>query len=617
MAGDPQEQLKQKYERNGWPAQKRPDIKPVEGWSTALLASISRPRSHTVSPDGSQIAFFFDQAETSDLYTLPLSGGWPTRLTFDRDPFPYWADDPPQWSPDGRWLAYTAGGHVWVVPAQGGRKEKITHFAAGGGSPRWMPDSQGLLVTVSREERSRVLLTDRQGAWPRPVSDGPGHDQSPLPSPDGRRMVYVHRPLDDFNRSDIHLADLESGAVSHLTGTPGYHDYGPRWSPDGGRISFLSERPGFHELFILDVESGDERRLTALGQDIVEHVWSPDGDRILATINRAGAFDLALVDPSSGEVEDLRTGSGVHEQIRWLPDGRSVTFEYQDALTVPDIYQLDLDSRQARQITFSQPLALDAMTLAAPERVSFQSFDGLEIPAFLYRPAHPNGAAIVYPHGGPTSQYVLECDIVAQYFVAKGYTWLALNFRGSTGYGIDFERANHNVWGVDDTKDCLHGADYLAALDEVDPSRIGIFGASYGSYMVTCSLAYDPDYRFACGAAKYGDCDILSSWAQGDQDGREDLERQMQHPARNQAGYRAGSPVWQVANIQKPLLLSHGLLDERVHPLQSEEMVEALKREDKVFEYVTYPDEGHGFLKRRNKIDFYNRLERFLDWYLI
>lgn len=617
MAGDPIEQLKQKYERNGWPAQKRPDIKPVDGWSIPLLSTISRPRCHTVAPDGSRIAFFYDQAETSDLYIQSLGGGWPDRLTFDREMAPYWSDDPPQWSPDGQWLAYTNQGHVWVIPAAGGKAEKISHFSSGAGTPRWLPDSERLLVTVSREDRSRIILTDRQGAWPRPVTNGPGHDHSPHASPDGRQVVYVHQPLDDFNRSDIFLADLETGQTRPLTGTPGRHDHTPRWSPDGRWIGFLSERPEFYELFILDVESGKERQLTKTRHDVVEYTWSLDGRRLLCTLNRAGAFDLVLVDAESGQVEDIRSQYGVHAYPRWLPDGRAVTFEYEDSQNPPDIYHFDLDTRQIRSLTFSRPPVLSSMVLVVPERVSYRSFDGLEIPAFLYRPTQPNGAAVVYPHGGPTSQYVLEWDIVAQYFAAKGYTWLAPNFRGSTGYGIEFERANHGVWGVEDTKDCLYGADYLAGLDNVNSTRIGIFGASYGSYMAVCSLAYDPDYRFACGVAKYGDCDILSSWAQGDRSGREDLERMMKHPALNQAGYRAGSPVWEVAKIQRPLLISHGLLDDRVHPLQSEELVEALKREGKVFEYITYPDEGHGFLKRRNKIDFYTRLERFLDWYLL
>ena len=135
--------------------------------------------------------------------------------------------------------------------------------------------------------------------------------------------------------------------------------------------------------------------------------------------------------------------------------------------------------------------------------------------------------------------------------------------------------------------------------------------------MALASLASDDRYRFACGVAKYGDCNILSSWAQGDQVGREDLERMMGHPAHHQAAYRAGSPVWQVENIQKPLFIAHGLKDDRVHPLQSEELVEALKRAGKTFEYKTYANEGHGLLHRASIIDFHTRLERFFDWYLL
>ena len=101
--------------------------------------------------------------------------------------------------------------------------------------------------------------------------------------------------------------------------------------------------------------------------------------------------------------------------------------------------------------------ALAVLDMVVPEPIRYRSFDGLEIPAVLYRPRKPNGAAILYPHGGPTSQYTLEWDIWAQYMLAKGYTWLAPNFRGSTGYGLDFERANRGVWGVDDTMDCLPG----------------------------------------------------------------------------------------------------------------------------------------------------------------
>src|SRR5688572_7649841 len=133
MPGDPKENLIAKYERNGWTAQVRPDIKPVAGWSLALVASISRPRAHVISPNGSQIAFYWDISDSSDLYVMSSSGGWASRLTFDREPVAYWSDAAPQWSPDGKWLAYTNGGHVWVIAAQGGKPQKVTTFSSGGG----------------------------------------------------------------------------------------------------------------------------------------------------------------------------------------------------------------------------------------------------------------------------------------------------------------------------------------------------------------------------------------------------------------------------------------------------------------------------------------------------
>jgi len=616
MAHDPKEKLVPKYERNGWPAQVRPDVKLPDGWSIELLAGLTRPRAHVVSPDGSQIAFYWDKADASDLYVMSADGGWPARLTFNRDPVGYWADQPPRWSPDGKWLAYTDKSHVWVIPTTGGTPKKVTHYGEGD-SPVWFPDSQRLLVNVARDDLMRIVMTTREGGWPQQVTNGPGHDHSANLSRDGQHVAYVHQPLDDFNRSDVMLINLETGDTQALTATPGFHNKQPFFAPDGRSVAYTSERPGFYELFICDLITGEEYQLTRFNHDIAEYCWSPDGSQILCSVVRDAAYQLSLLTVDTGEIQELDARAGVHTNLRWLPDGRSVTYEYEDPITPPDIYRLDFESGSQMQLTFSMPPVFGQAGLVTPEHITYASLDGLEIPAILYRPHKPNGAAVVYPHGGPTSQYELEWDVTAQYFVAKGYTWLAPNFRGSTGYGIDFERGNHGVWGVKDTEDCLAAADYLAGVHEIDRDRIAIFGASYGSYMATGALAIDSEYRFACGVAKYGDCNILTSWAQGDREGREDLERMMKHPAMDRAGYHAGSPVWRVQEIQKPLLIAHGLKDDRVHPLQSEELVEMLKRYDKRFEYVTYAKEGHGLQQRVNKIDFYTRLERFFDWYLL
>ncbi|RPI92218.1 MAG: S9 family peptidase, partial [Chloroflexi bacterium] len=333
--------------------------------------------------------------------------------------------------------------------------------------------------------------------------------------------------------------------------------------------------------------------------------------------NRSGAFDLSLVEAETGAVVDLRSGSGIHANPNWAPGGSFITFEYESPLLPPDLYRLDLPGKRVTQLTFSNPPALQSNKMVMPEIVSYKSYDGLEIPAFLYHPEKSNGAAILYPHGGPKDQYGFFWDDLAQYFTAKGYTYLAPNYRGSTGYGKQFERLNYDNWGIGDTQDCLHGAKYLRGFTGIRPESIGIAGGSYGGYMAVCALSRDPEYLFACGVSKYGDSNLVSSWALCEKRLRYYTEIFLGHPAVNTGFYRKGSPITDVKNVQKPMLILHGLLDTVVPPEASEEWVEALKRHDKVFEYKTYGDEPHGFLRRENLQDVYERMERFLDWYLL
>jgi dipeptidyl aminopeptidase/acylaminoacyl peptidase len=135
--------------------------------------------------------------------------------------------------------------------------------------------------------------------------------------------------------------------------------------------------------------------------------------------------------------------------------------------------------------------------------------------------------------------------------------------------------------------------------------------------MTIASLSRDPEYLFACGVAKYGDSNLVSSWAQCEKRLRLYTEIFLGHPADNLGIYLKGSPITEAKNVQKPVLILHGLLDTVVPPEASEEWVEALRRENKTFEYKTYDDEPHGFLRRENLYDVYERMERFLDWYLL
>jgi dipeptidyl aminopeptidase/acylaminoacyl peptidase len=611
-----------KEEHNGWPSQSRPDRKLPAPWTTELLVGVNRVHHHALAPNGDQIAFVWEREGNSDLWLTRADGtGWPQRLTFDRPAQTYWSDASPRWSPDGQWLVYASRGDIWGAPGAGGKARRLTDYRHGDSSPIFSPDGKRIYFLSGRRDYHNLCYTTLDGEWPIPMTHFEADVSDPQPAPYGKTIAFVYHPQDDLNRSEICLVPAAGGDVQHLPGASQVWDSHPRWSPDGKHIALLSNRSGWRELFLLDVASGELRQLTTVSADVQGFAWSPEGDQIALVVNYQGSGDLHLLELESGALRVLRAANGWHSRPQWSPDGKWLTVEFESPVQPPDIYRIDVKDGEARQLTFSLPPTLATATLAMPEFVQYPSTHSSTVPAFLYRPAGTSVEnpcpAIVYPHGGPTSEYALEWDMLVQWLVAKGYAVLAPNYRGSTGYGLPHQQALHNNWGIVDTEDILAAADYLAGLEWIDGGRLGIYGASYGSYLAVLALARDPLYRYRCGVAKFGDCDILASWAQGDRVGKEDLERQMRHPTANRAGYRAGSPVYDVANIRHSLLIMHGDQDERVHPKQSEQLVEALKREGKTFEYVVYEGEGHGFLQKDNVLHFYATLERFLDWYLL
>ena len=607
----------EKYERHGWPSVDRPDLKPPDGWSLALVNSVNLIHHHALSPDGTEVAFVWERDGRSDIFVQPIAGGWPRRVSPDRGRTIYWWDSPPQWSPDGRWLAFAHGGHVCVAPADGrGLPHAITDFADAAWSPVWLPDSHRLIVTAQRRDAFSLLLTDRGGSWPRSLADDNGGDNGEAaPSPDGQRVAYIHRPFDDLNRWELRLIDITNGQTATLFGRSKEKAWSPRWSPDGQRVYFLSQQSGWTEVWAVRPDGEGLHQLTQLGRDVAEFAISPDGAQLAVTAIREGDVDLLLVEVATGEARALRAAGGCYAAPHWSPDGRFLTVEYEHATQPSDLYRVDAHSGSMTQLTFSRLPAFDALDLVTPEPIRYRSYDGLDIPALLWQPAKPNGAAIVRPHGGPADHYLNQWDGLAQYFLAKGYTFLTPNFRGSTGYGRAFEHANYHSWGVGDTQDVLHGARFLHTQG-VDPARIGILGSSYGGYMVACCLARDPDYLFACGVSKYGDANVYSSWAQCERTTRLYTEMMLGHSRDNWAAYRAASPIHEMANVRAPILLLHGLEDDVVPPQASEEWAEALRRHDKTFEYVTYAGEPHGFLRYETEMDWMRRTERFFDWYL-
>jgi dipeptidyl aminopeptidase/acylaminoacyl peptidase len=611
-------------DRHGWPAQPRPDRRLPPPWTAGLLTGWNHVHHHALSPDGQQVAFIWQREGHNDLYVLDVDGAaWPRRLTFDRPATAWWSDEAPRWSPDSRTLVFSAHDDLWRVDVATGQQRRLTDFKQGDSSPIFSPDGQRIYFLNGRGDFENLCRTTPDGAWPVALTREQADAGDPQPSPDGQQVAFVFHPQDDLNRSEIRVVPAGGGPAQALTGAAQVQDYHPRWSPDGRQIAFISTRSGWRALHLLDAADGSVRQLSQHGTDVQGFAWRPDGCRVALVLDRDGAGDLYLLDVATGETKLLRGGDGWHSLPHWSPDGQWLTVEFESPTQPPDIYRVSAASGEARALTHSMPPALAAAGLLQPQFVRYPSSRGASIPALLFRPPaaspHAPCPAIVYPHGGPTDEYARTWDVLTQWLLAKGYAVLAPNYRGSTGYGLEHQRALHGAWGIVDCDDMLAAADTLAGLDWVDGGRLGIYGASYGSYLALLALARDPHTprRYRCGVAKFGDCDILGSWAQGDRVGREDLERQMGHPSANRAGYRAGSPVYDVGNMEAPLLILHGEEDRRVHPKQSQQLVEALRRAGKTFEYVVYGGEGHGFVQAATLQHFYATLERFLDWYLL
>jgi dipeptidyl aminopeptidase/acylaminoacyl peptidase len=588
----------------GIPSQARPDLDPPRHWRLEDVFATARPHHPALSPDRSRVAFVLDLEDTSDIWSLGLADGVLTRLTTNRGVVAYWDDATPAWSPDGRTIAYNHHGNVTLVPSTGGPVRRLVTGSVGA----WV-DDRHLSVIVDRDRCSRLALTDTEDAWPAPVGPGDGDVTRPVTAPDGRILISYY-PKDDFSRSDIVVIDRE-GSWHTVVGQPDRR--AANHAVHGDRVAYTLEDGEWAGVFVTGLDDDDHQKLAGGDRDFSSLAWAEDGQSLYAVATARGTADLVRIG-LDGTVETLAPG-GIWE---WpLPTSDGVVAIHEASDTPPAIYRIGAEGDRTT-LYEGAPAAVRSASYSKMERITFPSSDGLEIEGFLFRPADISNPvpAVVYPHGGPTDHYGDLWDGHAQYFVDKGYAWLAINFRGSTTYGLSFERANHGDWGVGDVEDCQAAAAYMADVGWVDPSRIAIYGASYGSYLALCSLVH-PENRFACGVAEYGDSDILTSWAQGDRGGREDLERQMGHPSKGRRAYHAGSPIHRIEQINRPLLLAHGEKDVRVHPKQSEELVEALDRVGATYEYITYPLEGHGLLRRESQLHFFRRLERFLDWYLL
>ena len=581
--------------------------------------------------DGSRILFPASLGGGS-FWTVDAASGAMARLTSDI------AAQIPRLSPDGSAIAYLSdrGGNpeLWLWNVADGRNAQLTRIGGRINAFAWSPDGRSIAFAAMRFGSFDIWTVALADGAVRRLTTSDFFEVSPEWTPDGRHIVYV-RADDRWVDHDIMIVPAAGGAARVVASDSGFFDYGtigtrstfgaPLVSPDGTSLLFRSTRSGWTNYWMVPVAGGAPRALAAEPADQSDARWSPDGRSVAFVSNRNGTLDLRVVAAGGGTPRVVvPVTSGVVGSPAWSPDSRRIAYTFATPTRPADLFVVNADGGAPRQLTFSQPVTTER-ALVTPRKVAYTS-DDFTINAYLYTPpnARPGQKfpGILYIHGGPTGQFSDNFQYQAHFLARMGYVVLAPNIRGSTGYGKAFESANDPCWTICDLRDVAAGAEWLKALPDVDGSRLGITGISYGGIMSMAAVGRAPDlFQAAIPQSGYAD------WV-----AFHDYNAEMGHTKLlayewgawpdSAAVYRRNSSIQEAHRVKAPVFLVHGTGRSEawrpgVPPITaSAEFALALEKHHKIVQYRTYPNETYYVYGRENRRQLLLDMLEWFDRYL-
>ena len=368
------------------------------------------------------------------------------------------------------------------------------------------------------------------------------------------------------------------------------------------------------------ISAGKIQWLTKDKWEIRGGEFSPDGKHITFSANVDGNEDIYLHDLATGKSTALAIPKGVNEPAgghsAFSPDGQRLLYNHNGPTAPGDLWVYDLATSKSQQITHSLVAGVRSEDMVEPYLVHYPSRDGKwTISAFLYVPFNMarNGqnAAIVYIHGGPTSQSMNSFNRFVQFAANQGYMVLAPNYRGSTGYGKEFQQANLFDMGGGDLQDVLAGVDWIKQTGHLDPKKIAVMGGSYGGYLSMMAVTKAPDV-WAAGVPIVPFVNWFTEIENEDPVLQQSDLATMGDVVKNKALYEDRSPINFIDQIKAPLLLLAGGHDPRCPKSETQQVVDAIKKRGGTVEAKIYENEGHGFARVENQIDAYKRVADFL-----
>lgn len=424
----------------------------------------------------------------------------------------------------------------------------------------------------------------------------------------------------------MYLYDRESGEKTDISIHEGDATYNPQFfSLDNKDLYYLTdEGSDFVYAAKRNLKTGEVEKVYETNWD----VWylydsrnekyrvigiNQDAKTVVKIFNQATGEEVTMPEIEGGSISSVNISKS--ENLARLTVGTSA---------LPgNIYVHNFETNALKKLTKTLNPEIDATNLVEGKVIRYNSFDGLEIPAIYYQPKNASAdnpvPALVWVHGGPGGQSRLNYFEPIQYLVNHGYAILAVNNRGSSGYGKKFNHLDDKNHGDKDLKDCIAGKDFLASTGVIDMEKVGIIGGSYGGYMTMAALTFAPE-EFNVGVNIFGVTNwirTLKSTPPHWENFRKALYDELGDPyTEDSVRLYNISPVFHTDNVTKPLMVLQGANDVRVLQIESDEIVKGVKANGVPVEYIIFDDEGHGFRKKENQIEGYGQIKTFLDKYL-
>lgn len=442
---------------------------------------------------------------------------------------------------------------------------------------------------------------------------------------DGKTIFANRSEISGDSESDIYAIDVASGKADNLTTHQGKILFAATSVSRDGRTVLITsnQKSGANNVALLDSVTKKVTWVTDTKWDAGSGSFSPDGRNFTYLINEDGRTDIYLADTATLRADKIDFPAGLNyftgNPTSFSNDGKRLLVSHESSTRPGDIWVYDLTAHSPRQLTYSAIVSLEAIPMPGAQIVHYKTFDGKTISALLWVPFNlkrdGTNPAIVLPHGGPTGQTVDYWNPEVAALVSRGYICIAPNVRGSTGYGIGFQKANYQDLGGGDLQDEVYATKFLVSTGYVDPKKIGITGGSYGGFMTLMALGKTPDV-WAAGVEEYGIINWFTMLQHEDALLQEYEKSLLGDPQKDRKIYEADSPITYIHAVKAPLLVLQGDNDPRVPKEEAQQVVDSLKKNSQTVDVHYYSNEGHGFEKRENRIDAIRRMVAWFDKYL-